>query len=166
MISLTARQKKNGEENKTDKRFFFPRCLRRKNKMDRGFFFPRCLKRKNLISYIKAVLYWLFLMLMLYNTGLYHHQKRFGSQRSARIKKRHHVSAHVNSLLRVVDVPKIWVRIWMSQLIPARQFGGSHPLFLEKRGRCGLCRSTCPQCQRIVLDLFVYQPGHISCDNN
>lgn len=165
MISLIAKTKKNGEE-KMDKRFFLPRCLKRKNKMDRGFFFPRCLKRKNILSYIKAVLYWLFLMMILYNMGLYHCQKRFGSQRSVRIKKRHNLSAHVNSLLRAVDVPKIRVRIWMSQLVPNRQFGGSHSLFLAKRGRCGLCRATCPQCHRIVPDLFDNQPGHISGHHN
>ena len=48
-------------------------------------------------------------------------------------KRRHNLGAHVNSLLRVMDPPKVSLRIWISQVIPNRQFGGSHPVFLERR---------------------------------
>lgn len=48
-------------------------------------------------------------------------------------KRRHSLSAHVNSFLRVMDLPKVRLRIWMSQIIPSRQFQGGHPVFLERR---------------------------------
>ena len=48
-------------------------------------------------------------------------------------KRRHKPSGYVNRWLRVRDLPKVGLRIWMSRVIPNRQFGGSHPIFLEGR---------------------------------